>query len=157
MKFLISAILTLLFFSPASVFAVEISEVGLVCKLNEREYPQFSGVWFKGDQKMEWYIGDGSDRDKDGNTFEISYFEAMSNEWKYNLTKNEIYFEYYLNGKLNSIWSKKLDRFTLEMTESLYNQEITHQCEVFDTKLGFNNELKKKEEIVRRHFEKRKI
>ena len=157
MKIFIPTILTLLFFSPTSVFAEEIKDVGLICKNNEVEDPQFRGFWFKGDQRMEWYIGDVSDRDNDGNTFEISYWEEWSNEWKYNTTKNEIRFHYYYKEERDSDRSIKLDRFTLEMEEFYFGLEITHQCEVFENKLDFNNGLKKKEESVRRHFEKRKI
>ena len=157
MNFLIPTILTLLFFSPTSVSAKEIKDVGLVCKKNVGKDPRFSGVWFKGDQRMEWYIGDGSDRDKDGNTFEISYDEEFSAKWKYTFDRNKISFQYYLYGELDPYWSKTLDRFTLEMKEMFFEVEMTHQCEVYESRVDFFNGLTKKEEIVRRHFEKRKI
>ena len=157
MKFLISTILTLLVLSPTSVFAEEIKDVGLVCERNEGKDPNFSGVWFEENRKMKWFIIDTSDKDEDDDEFEIVYDEEFSKSWKYTFSRNEISFQYYSYGEIDSNWSMKLDRFNLEMKELFFGVEITHKCEVFESKLDFNNGLKKKEEVVRRHFEKRKI
>ena len=156
MKFLIPTILTLLFFSPTSVFADEVSDVGLVCKKNEGKTPVFMGFWLEGSGKTDWYARDTSDKDEDGNTYEILITKSLYN-WRYKSTDNEIYFEYYYDEEREQMWTKKLDRFTLEIKEKFLETENTHQCEVFESKVDFWDELKKKEEITKRHFEKRKI
>ena len=157
MKSLIPTILTLLFFSPISVFAEEIKDVGLICKKNESNNPLFRGVWFEGNQKTEWYVGDGWDMDKDGDTFEIVYDEEFSESWKYTFDRNKISFQFYLFGEFEPNRSVRLDRFTLEMKEMFYGVELTHQCESYKPKELFLKEVKKREQIVRDFFDKRKI
>ena len=156
MKFLIPTVLTLLFFSPTSVSADEVKDVGLICEENDGKNPEFFGFWLKGNGKTDWYVGDSYDEDEDGNRYELIISPIDS--WEYHSTENVINFEYiFENGKRNVFRNKQLDRFTAEMTMKWSAIEKNYQCEVYGSSADFLDGLTKKEEIVRRHFKKRKI
>ena len=156
MKFLIPTVLTLLFFSPTSVSADEVKDVDLICEENDGENPEFFGFWLKGSGKTDWYVRDSYDDNEDGNRYELII--APIDRWEYHSTENVINFKHiFENGKRNIYRNKKLDRFTAEMTETYSKIKIIYQCEVYRSSVDFLDGLTKKEEIVRRHFKKRKI
>ena len=157
MKLLITSCV-ILFGLMYSSFGEEVKDVGLICKEGNDEISGYRMWWFKGNGRLENYIRDLEDLDKDGNKVEYILDDVVSNNLRYvaNDRRVEITF---LNddGKPNYNISFRINRFNLTMLSDTYGSETHSQCDVFSKKQTFMSKIKEIEQIIENFLNKRKI
>ncbi len=158
MKKLTLFLCTFIFFGSLTVFGEEVKDVGLICEKIKSEIPTHLTFWFKGNQKVEFYIRDKSDYDNDGDTTEYVNNKEFSEKGSYSSTDQHISI-YHSNklGKMYGEWTTKINRFTLELRENFLGEDSIYYCEVYSTKDKFLSELQKVETSLRKFLDKRKI
>ena len=158
MKNLFLSLTTFLFLFSSTVFGEEVKDVGLICEKIKSEIPTHLNFWFKGNQKVEFYIRDSTDIDNDGDTTEYVNNKEFSEKGSY--SSNDQHISIYHSNKLGKMygeWSTKIDRFNLELRENFLGEDSTYLCEVYSPKDKFLSEIRKVETSLRKFLDKRKI
>lgn len=141
--------------SASSDAFVEVENKGLVCLRNvDTTVPIYEIMWFKENNRMEWYDRDDLDTDGDEDTSEIIFSEALSEISSYITSEELIIIQFegvYKNRKIS------IDRYSLQMRTKFSQKDFTSNCEVYSDKGDFYDEIMRLTEINKQIRRNRKI
>ena len=157
MKLIITSLVILLGLTSQS-FSEEVKDVGLICKEGNDEISGYRMFWFKGNGRLEKYIRDLEDLDKDGNKVEYNLDDVVSNNLRYVTNDRRIEIT-FLNddGSPNYNIGFRINRFDLTMVSGLYGYQTHYQCGSFSNKQTFFSKIKEIEKTIEKFLNKRKI
>ena len=145
----------LIWTTASSYSFADVQNKGLVCLRNvDTTVPIYEIMWFKQNNRMEWYDRDELDTDGDEDTSEIIFSKALSDISSYTTSEELILIKFdgaYKNREIS------INRYSLQMRTKFYKKDFTSNCKVFSDKSDFYNEIMRLTEKNKQILRKRKI